>query len=269
MNILVAVSFFYLGAIFGSYSIATIWRINQATKKTKLKLPSRSICENCGHILSVVDLIPIINYFMLKGRCRYCGVKIVPLSFYVEIGLGLYFYLVYILWPYGRDVFGYLYLILWLMISVGFTILAIYDFKWRILPTNVIYFTYIFVFVGLLIYIAKTHNFSVIFSHFIGLLLGGGIFYLLYHISSGSWIGGGDVRLGFLLGAIVGGPLNTIILMFISSVSALVFMYPYMLFKKMSKKSQIPFGPFLILGCIIVFIMGNSIKNYLLSKNIL
>ena len=74
MIVYFAVLVFILGAVFGSFLNCAAWRIVRKMDFVK----SRSICPKCQHVLGILDLIPIVNYFIGKGRCRYCGEKISP-----------------------------------------------------------------------------------------------------------------------------------------------------------------------------------------------
>ena len=92
-----------------------------------------------------------------------------------------------------------------------------------------------------------------------GALIGGGIFWVLFQISDGKWIGGGDVKLGAVLGAITGGPLKALLIIFIASLIGTVMTAPQTILKSVSRKTQIPFGPFLIIATIIVYLFGTSL----------
>ena len=220
---------FLFGLIFGSFIGATTWRLHKYRKTPKKIYQGRSICENCKHELSPLDIY----------------------------------------WPYGFEGIHIIFFALWLLIVVGFLILAIYDFRWKTLPSSVIYITAILSILGLLVYIVSTRNYSILFSRIWGVLIGGGIFWVIYQVSNGQWIGGGDVRIGFLLGLIVGGPLNILLMLFISSVSGLIYSLPMMFLRKFNTKTQIPFGPFLILGCVVIFLYGERIISYLKNSGIL
>jgi len=260
---------FIFGLIFGSFIGATTWRLHKFRKTPKKIYQGRSICENCKHELSPLDLFPLLSYLFLKGKCRYCGHKIGGFAPFIESFTGLIFILNYIYWPYGFEGIHIIYFALWLLMVVGFLILALYDFRWKTLPSSVIYITAILSILGLLVYIVSTRNYSILFSRIWGVLIGGGIFWVIYQISNGQWIGGGDVRIGFLLGLIVGGPLNILLMLFISSVSGLIYSLPMMFLRKFNTKTQIPFGPFLILGCVVIFLYGERIISYLKNSGIL
>jgi prepilin signal peptidase PulO-like enzyme (type II secretory pathway) len=86
--------------------------------------------------------------------------------------------------------------------------------------------------------------------------VGGGLFYVLFQMSGGRWIGGGDVKLGFLLGLVVGGPMEAVMVLFLSSLLGVIAILPLLAAKKASRKSLIPYGPFLIIAAIVIQLFG-------------
>ena len=94
------------------------------------------------------------------------------------------------------------------------------------------------------------------------MLIGGGIFYVLFQISKGKWIGGGDVRLGLILGLSIGTPGSSILVIFLASVMGSLISIPLMFTHKLKKNSVIPFGPFLIVSAIIVQLVGHFILSW-------
>jgi prepilin signal peptidase PulO-like enzyme (type II secretory pathway) len=93
-------------------------------------------------------------------------------------------------------------------------------------------------------------------------IIGGGIFYLLFQISAGRWIGGGDVKLGWLLGLITGTAARSVLFIFIAALFGSFISLPLLLSGRLKRTSTIPFGPFLILGAIVVQFFGADILNW-------
>jgi prepilin signal peptidase PulO-like enzyme (type II secretory pathway) len=91
--------------------------------------------------------------------------------------------------------------------------------------------------------------------------VGGGIFYVLYKVSMGKWIGGGDVKLGFLVGAILGDPLLSILYIFVASLVGTVYAAPLLLSGRLKRTSHLPFGPFLIISAYITVIFGQRLLD--------
>jgi leader peptidase (prepilin peptidase)/N-methyltransferase len=153
--------------------------------------------------------------------------------------------------------------ITWLIILVGLIALLIYDAKWFLLPNRIVYPLTVIAVLRLGIVAIWNHDVSSqLLGALSGIILISGTFLVLYHISKGSWIGGGDVKLGVLLGILVGGPLNSILLLVISSSVGTVYALPMVVSGKASRKTQVPFGPFLIIGAIVVTLFGTSITHW-------
>jgi prepilin signal peptidase PulO-like enzyme (type II secretory pathway) len=93
----------------------------------------------------------------------------------------------------------------------------------------------------------------------LSVLIGFGFFGVIYVVSKGKWIGFGDVKLAILLGLIVATPINMFITLFLSSVLGMLWILPLMITKKLKPTSHIPFGPFLIVACMIVVLFGANI----------
>ncbi|MGH7233873.1 MAG: hypothetical protein ACREF7_00290, partial [Candidatus Saccharimonadales bacterium] len=102
----------------------------------------------------------------------------------------------------------------------------------------------------------------------LGLVIGGGAFYVLFQVSSGKWIGGGDVRLGALLGLYLGSAMDAILMIFFASLIGTLYSVPLLASGKMDRKTLIPYGPFLIVAVIILRLFGGSINSWLSSKGI-
>ena len=88
-----------------------------------------------------------------------------------------------------------------------------------------------------------------------------GFFYSIFIISEGKWIGGGDVKIGFLLGLIVATPINSLLVIFLASLLGTFYSLPGIFIKKTNLNSHIPFGPFLIIATIIVFLFGSELLS--------
>lgn len=257
-----------LGLCAGSFINALVWRLREQEKTKKLNprlsiLSGRSMCPNCQHALGFWDLIPVVSWLGLKGKCRYCHKPIswqYPLVELVTAGL---FVASYLYWPMVFDTRGILFFGNWLIMLTGLVALAVYDLKWMLLPDRIIkplialatilILTDVFAFEGGLDAIRRA---------ILGLAFCGGIFYLLYQLSGGRWIGGGDVKLGFLLGLIVGGPLEALLIIFIASFLGTILALPIMAMGKQNLKMHLPFGPFLIAATIVVYLFGADLISW-------
>jgi len=257
-----------LGLCFGSFVNALVWRIHVQSKGGKSKKNAeysiskgRSMCVHCKHVLAAKDLIPIFSWIYLRGKCCYCGKQISWQYPMVEAVTALLFVISYLFWPYEIAGIGVVSFAAWLMILVGLVALLIYDIKWMLLPNRIIFFLYWLAGVYVVARVVESSSLSSVSDYAMGVVIGGGIFYLLFQISSGRWIGGGDVKLGFLLGALVGSGYFALLLLFIASVLGSLYSLPLLAAKKANKSSRIPFGPFLIISAIVVVLFGNSLTD--------
>lgn len=270
-----------LGLCFGSFINALVWRLHAQegkrirkqelgkknktpiTQKSYSILNGRSMCLNCKHQLPAIDLIPIISWLSLGSKCRYCKKTISWQYPAVELLTAVIFVVFYLSWPFGFDqTWAYVWFIGWLIAAVGLIALAVYDIKWMLLPDKIIsslggltIFFYILQFA----FGRPTNDiWDLVFASFIG----GSVFWLLYQLSKGKWIGGGDVKLGFLLGLLVAKPELSLLVLFLASVIGLIFTIPLLLSKKVVKSSKLPFGPFLITASFITILYGPQIIDW-------
>jgi prepilin signal peptidase PulO-like enzyme (type II secretory pathway) len=229
----------------------------------------RSMCPHCKHQLAERDLVPLFSWLSLRGRCRYCHKPISWQYPVVELLTAILFVLSYVFWPSGFHGAGLFEFIEWLILIIGFMALAVYDLRWYLLPDKIVMPLLGVVIVGIMSQFIFFHSGQhLFFESLTGVLIGGGIFYLLFQISSGTWIGGGDVKLGSLLGLIVGGPLAAVLLIFIASCLGTFLTLPFLVNKSLKISTRIPFGPFLIVSAIIMRIFGASMINWLQHRYI-
>lgn len=246
-----------LGLIFGSFVNAFVWRLHNKRNWVN----ERSECTHCHHVLVAADLIPVLSWLWLRGKCRYCHKKIEdnPIA---ELIVPILFVTSYLCWPLTFQQTDLIIFIFWLLFLVGFTILAVYDLRWLILPDKVVFALMGLALAQVILVTILKHNAHILISALVGASIISGIFYLLFQISDGKWIGGGDVKLAVVLGLLSGGALQSFLLLFVASVSGSFAALPLVLLGKASRKTQLPFGPFLIFGLIIVQLFGKSILNW-------
>lgn len=258
-----------LGLCFGSFVNALVWRLRQqeTVKGKSLKqlsiLNGRSMCPECRHELSVKDLIPVLSWLSLKGKCRYCGKPISPQYPLVELATVVLFVVSYLWWPVPLGGAQTAILALWLALLVGLLALLVYDIRWSLLPDRIVYPLAGLAVVQMIIAVAANNRPPLALGNeALAVAIGGGIFYILFQASEGKWIGGGDVKLGWLLGLIVGTPGRSILLIFIASLAGSLVSLPLLASHRLKRSSVIPFGPFLIIAAIIVQLFGHTILHW-------
>jgi prepilin signal peptidase PulO-like enzyme (type II secretory pathway) len=152
---------------------------------------------------------------------------------------------------------------IWLASLVGLIALAIYDIRWMLLPNKIVFPVTLLA----VLEVAADLSFSekpphVLLMALASLAIAGGLFYILFQVSRGRWIGGGDVKLGFALGLLLGHPSQAFLMLFFASLLGLAFSLPVVLFKRSAISQKVPFGPFLIVATIIVKLFGPHIIDW-------
>lgn len=247
-----------LGLVLGSFVNALVWRLHE----DKDWVTDRSECDFCHHKLAALDLIPVVSWLWLRGKCRYCRkpIKDSPLT---ELALPTLFVASYIWWPQPLQGEGLLTFVFWLIFLIGFTVLAVYDIRWFLLPNKVV-----FSLIGLAVLqvLLQVVFFDGSLRDVLGAALGvtiiSGTFYALFMVSKGTWIGFGDVKLGVVLGILAGGPFPALLLLFVASFLGMLFSLPLVLKGKADRKSHIPFGPFLLAAMVIVQLFGAEMIDW-------
>ena len=248
---------FILGSIWGSFCNVCIYRLPGNESMFK----SRSFCPSCKNQINWYDNIPFLSYIFLKGKCRNCDYKISLQYFLVEFIVAISFLVIYFL--YGISITSLLLMIL----SMFFTIIFFIDLKHFIIPNEL---TFPLMAIGFLKSFDPNLN-QTIFPNYINSILGGLFGYFLIwfvifiyeKIRRQEGMGLGDAKLmsaiWFWFGCV-----SIPFTIFIASVVALIFVIPSLIDKTRKISSQIPFGPYIIIGCIIYVSFSNQIKYFLL-----
>jgi len=256
-----------VGLCLGSFVNALVWRLHEQTKNPDNRELSigrgRSICPNCGHQLRAKDLVPIFSWLLLGGKCRYCAQPISAQYPLVESATAALFVASYAWWPSISGAAEVTIFILWLALLTGLMALLVYDSRWLLLPNRILYPLAVIASVqAVILIISADKPLTALTNTLLATIIGGGLFYLLFQFSDGKWIGGGDVKLGWLLGLIAGTPARSLLLIFIASVLGSLVSIPLLASKRLKRTSVIPFGPFLIIALIIVQLFGADILQW-------
>ncbi len=224
----------------------------------------RSKCPNCGKVLGIWELIPVCSYLIQKGRCKGCGwaiplqylaLEIVTAAIFVfavsmnSVASGgdgcLDFFATCVSAKALRDI----------VFASALIVVFVYDLKHKLIPDAAVIPGFLFAFVWNL---AAGTSVKFILS---GVLLGGGFFLLQYLLSKGKWIGEGDIRLGAMMGAILGFP-GIVLALFLSYIIGAVISLGLVALKLADMKSAVPFGTFLALGTAISLFYGPQIISW-------
>ncbi len=230
---------FLFGLCIGSFLNCVIYRMEK-----KKSLRGRSFCPKCKHKLGFLDLIPVFSYVLLRARCRYCNKPISIQYTLIELITGLLFVLLL------TDIITSVYL--FFVFSV-FIIIFVYDLKHYLIPDKLVYFTIFIVFIYQLL-------FSEIYNPVLSAIGAGLFFFILWAISKGKWMGAGDIGLAALIGLFLGFP-NIVTALFSSFIIGAIIGVVLIILNKKGIKSQVPFGPFLIIGTFIALFFNDSLIN--------
>tara|TARA_Y100001970_G_C14132989_1_gene802755 strand:+ start:529 stop:1293 length:765 start_codon:yes stop_codon:yes gene_type:complete len=242
--------FFILGSIWGSFSNVCIHRL----PKDQGVILSRSLCPKCKNTIRWYDNIPLISYLLLKAKCRNCNYNISFRYFVVELLSAFLFVIIY--YFYGITITTLLLIIL----SIFFTIIFFIDLKHYIIPDQL---TYPLMVIGFIKSFFPSLN-QIIFPNFINSLIGGIFGYLIIwsiiffykQFRKKEGMGLGDAKLLAAIGFWFGW-FSVPFIILISSVVALLIVLPSVLNKTKKMSSQIPFGPYIIIGCLVYIVLIN------------
>ncbi len=239
-----------LGLAIGSFVNAAVYRLK--IRKIKSLFFGRSFCPRCKKILHIRDLIPLASFLLLRGKCRFCSKKISAHYFLVEFFTALAFGGVAMFTGFEN-----LPLLAWnLFFTAIFIFIASFDFQFGEIPDEVSLPAFFLALAGS--FLAFTPNFTM---SLVGLLVGGGFFAAIVLISNGRWMGGGDIRIGLLLGALLGWQ-GLVIAVFIASFLGSVVGIVQIVQKKKKLKSSLPFAPFLAMGGVMALVFGSEIWEW-------
>ena len=250
------IAFFILGSLWGSFSNVCIYRLPNNGNVAK----GRSFCPNCKNKIRWFDNIPFFSYLFLKGKCRQCSKPISFQYFIVELLTAISFVLIFHI--YGVSITTLLLLIL----SIFFIIIFFIDLKHFIIP-NVL--TFPLMIIGFLKSFDPNLN-QTIFPNYINSLIGGlfgySIIWLIIFfykkVRKKEGMGLGDAKLMAVIGFWFGWA-SIPFTIFISSAVALILVVPSLINRSRKMSSEIPFGPYIIIGCILYVTFANQIKYFL------
>ena len=244
-----------LGALWGSFANVCIYRLPLRGGVVK----GRSFCPKCKKKIFWYENIPILSYLILGGKCSKCK-KIISFQYLLVESISIFSFLI-IYYFFGVSLTTILLIILFLSFIVIFFI----DLKHYIIPD-------ILTFPMMVLGFLKSFdpNLNSIFPNYINSLIGGllgygiiwSIIYFYKQVRKKEGMGLGDAKLLSVIGFWFGWIAIPFVI-FISSVVALISVIPSLIKKSKNMSSEIPFGPFLILGCTLYIVFSEQYKNLL------
>jgi len=252
---------FIVGLCFGSFLNVIIYRLPE--QLSLVSPPSR--CPACSKKLGFVELLPVIGYLLIRGRCRQCNIIISPRYPVIELVTGLLFLFTYFHFSFSLEFFIYLTL---LFILFG---IAMIDLAYRIVPNSLVATGLI---AGFLFYLPGLVNYLIDLPAWIiaqrepldalyGMLLGGGILLIIFLVSRGG-MGAGDLKLIILIGFYVGLRGTALVLLLGFMMGALIGV-TFMILGKLTRKDALPFAPFLSLAALIEIFQGEQIWDWYIN----
>lgn len=239
-----------IGLVIGSFLNVCIYRI---PREESISYPP-SHCGSCNHGLGVLDLVPLLSYICLRGRCRYCGDKI-SLRYPIIESLNCILYLL-VYAKYGLTIYTIKFCILTSLLIV----IGMIDFKTQDVYTSTTLFGLIVgvIFIGIQYFIYKEG----IAHLFIGGLAGALLIGIIVYLTRG--MGEGDIEIAGICGVFLG--LKGILLaLFLAIISGGIVGVFILALKLKKAKDKIAFGPFIAIGTIISMLYGNAIINWYLN----
>lgn len=233
--------------LLGSFLNVCIYRIPRGES---IAYPP-SHCPQCQQRLGPLELIPVLSFFWQRGRCRHCSAPISWRYPLVELLTAVLLTIVYLRFGWSLE------LVYYAGLTALLIVISFIDLDTMIIPTQLI---------GVGVVWASAYNLYTqqsLLDWLLAGVLGYGLFYLIYLVSRGG-MGGGDVRLAGLLGLVLGLRLLACALL-IAFVSGAVISLLLLASGRANRKTAVPFGPFLAIGCYVAALWGHSILNWYLG----
>jgi len=242
------------GLIIGSFLNVVIWRV--ANSESLLRPGSH--CPHCKHPIRPWDNIPLLSWFILGGHCRDCYKPISTRYPLVEFLTGVLFVLPPLILGLHVQTIAYM------LLGAGLLTLSAIDIDTRRLPTRVVYVVLGSQVLTLLAASAYYHRWNSLEWALISAAWASAMFWVLRVATHGRGMGKGDVRLAFLVGFSCGwlGLLVPVFWLLVASASGVLGGFLLLALGKVSRRSRIPFGPYMSLGAILAVLYGAQVVHW-------
>lgn len=245
-QIILYIIIFLYGIVIGSFLNVCIYRLPQKENIAKV----RSHCMNCGYQLRWYDLVPVFSYLCLRGRCRKCKEKISIQYPVIEALNGVLYCIIFA--EYGFSIETLLYALLFSALIT----LSVIDFRTYEIPLGINIFILA---LGLVRVVTDYTNWL---GYAIGLFCVSGFLYLIYLVTKGRGIGGGDIKLMAVCGLLLGWKL--VILSFV--LGCIIGSVIHLIRMKVSGEGHVlAMGPYLAVGVMISTLYGERLIQWYLS----
>lgn len=247
--IMYAIIVFLVGLSVGSFLNVVIYRLDDL----KSIISTRSSCPKCKKTLRWIDLIPLLSFITLYGKCRYCKETISWQYPLVEASTAIVFLLLF--FKFGLSWALVFFALLFSLLIIVF----VYDLTHQLIPEEIVW-------TGLILTLLGVWYFGGIgvYGMLLGGLVCGGVPAILVLVSKEKWMGAGDIKLGFLVGAMVGYP-EALLLLFLSFVLGSIVGLVLIIRKNKKFNDTLAFAPYLIGALLITLFWGDHIINWYLG----
>lgn len=237
---------FFLGASFGSFACAAASRTAAGVKWWGRE---RSRCGGCGSTLAPRDLVPVLSFLFLRGRCRFCGARIPRRCFAAELICGALCTL--FLWRFGAS-YSFIFS------SASLPFIAFHTITDA--DTGYIYDSWAFAMAGAALLLRTAGGLSAVLDGAAGAAAGFAFIYAIIFLSRGR-MGSGDAVLMLGIGAFMGLKFTAAAL-YIGFMAGGATAAALLAAKKVTRKSAVPLGPFLCAGCAAAMLFGGKLTEY-------
>lgn len=259
MTDLVAIIVFIFGLTVGSFLNSVIYRLDQLDSI----LVERSVCPRCKKKLSWWELVPVVSYLLLRGKCYGCKKPISIQYPLVELVTAALFFLIYV--HFGLTIQALV------LAAVGalLVVAATYDLLHFLVPDEALVpamaLTILFPLGSAIFdwFAHSTNTFGQLFTVLLGGVIGAGALGILVALGRGKWMGDGDIRVGLVMGLLLGYPL-ILPALFIAFVSGAAVSLGLLVFRRANMKDAVPFAPFLVFGTFVALFWGQELINWYL-----
>jgi len=245
---------FLIGSSFGSFLNVVVTRFYK-----KESIRGRSACDHCKKKLAPFDLLPVVSFLLLRGKCRMCKAKLECKHFVVELLLGALF--VFVAWYHimysgalGPSFIVRDWYIVWVLAFI-----FLYDLFYMQVDDRIVFPAILTILV-----VSGVMDWTSWSTMFIGAAVGGGFFLVQYMVSKGKWIGSGDIFIGLLMGVVLGWP-AILVGLFMAYIMGAAVGLVLIALKMRTRADKLPFGVYLSLGTFIGMFWGVNILNWYLG----
>ena len=228
------------GLAIGSFANVCIYRM----PRQESVVHPRSHCPSCNHPIAIWDNIPVFSYLLLGGKCKSCKQPISIIYPLVEITTGVLLTAVFLKFGLTLD------FLIFAVVAFALIVITAIDLEHKIIPD-------IITLPGIIFGFAAGAYLTGILNSAMGFMIGGGLFYAIAVLSRGG-MGGGDIKFIAATGALLGWK-KVLLVIFLGSLLGSVIGLLMILLQGKSRKSQIPFGPYLAAGVLIVIFAGDKL----------